>query len=98
MSNKDNTKNLLNTINGCLPYEYDMTLLDGHGRTYGILITKKDSDHIMQITPSEHDNTCTVLTWTDGNDPTTDGETYQWDLDSPDSTLDGILADIQNRL
>lgn len=98
MSGKNNTQNLFSIINGCLPYEYDVILLDGHGRAYGILIAKKDSDHIMQITPSEHDNTYTVLVWSDGDDPATDSEAYQWDLDSPDLTLDDILTDIQNRL
>jgi hypothetical protein len=98
MSDKNNTRNLFSIINGCLPYEYDVKLLDDHGRTNGILIVKEDSDHIMQITPSEHDNTCTVLAWADGDDPDTDSETYQWDLDSPDLTLADILADIQNRL
>lgn len=98
MNNKDNTRNLFSIINGCLPYEYDVILLDDHGRTHGILIVKKDSDYIMQITPSEHDNTCTVLVWVDGDDPATDSEAYQWDLDSPDTTLNTILTDIQNRL
>lgn len=98
MNNNDNAKNLFSIINGCLPYEYDVIPLADHGRTYGILITKKDSDHIMQITTNEHDNTCTVLAWTDGDDLDTGSETYQWDLDSPDLTLDDILTDIQNRL
>lgn len=98
MNDKNNTRNLFSIINGCLPYEYDVTLLNDHGRTYGILITKKDSDHIMQITPSKHDNTCTVLVWINGDDPAIDSEAYQWDLDSPDFTLDDILTDIQNRL
>lgn len=98
MNNKDNTRNLFNIINGCLPHEYDVILLDKHHKTPSILIVKEDSDHIMQITPSEHDNTCTVLTWADGDDPATDSETYQWDLESPDVTLDTILTDIKNRL
>lgn len=98
MNNKDDTRNLFNIINGCLPYEYDAVLLDDHGRTPSILIVKKDSDHIMQITPNEHDDTYTVLVWVDGDDPDTDSEAYQWDLNSPDSTLDSILTDIKNRL
>lgn len=98
MSDKETIRNLFNIINGCLPYEYDITLLDDHGNTHGILIVKKDSDHIMQITPSKRDNTYTVLAWIDGDDPATDSEAYQWDLDSPDSTLNDILTDIQNRL
>lgn len=98
MNNKDNTLNLFSIINGFLAYEYDVELLDDHGRAYGILIVKEDSDHIMQITPSKHDNTYTVLVWIDGDDPDTDSEAYQWDLDSPDLTLDTILTDIKNRL
>lgn len=98
MNNKDNTRNLFSIINGCLPYEYDVTLLDGHGRTTNILIVKEDSDHIMQITPNKHDNTYTVLVWADGDDPATDSEAYQWNLDSPDITLDTIITDIKNRL
>lgn len=92
MSHKDATRNLSNVLNGCLPYEYDIELL----KDPNILITKEDSDHIMQITPNEHDNTCTVLVWVDGDDK--DSEVYQWDLDSPDVTLDSILTDIKNRL
>lgn len=98
MSDKENLRNLFSIINGCLPYEYDVKLLDYHGKDTSLLIVKKDSDHIMQITPNEHDNTCTVLAWVDGDDPDTDGEVYQWDLDSPDLTLDDILTDIKNRL
>lgn len=98
MSHKDATRNLFSIINGCLPYEYDVELLDYHTKDPSILIVKKDSDHIMQITPSKHDNTCTVLVWADGNNPTTDSEAYRWDLDSPDFTLDTILTDIKNRL
>lgn len=98
MNNKDNTRNLFSIINGCLPHEYDVTLLEYHGKTNGILIVKEDSDHIMQITPNEHDNTCTVLVWIDGDDPDKDSEVYQWDLDSPDATIDSILTDIKNRL
>lgn len=98
MNNKDYTRNLFSIINGCLPYEYDVTLLDDHGRTPNILIVKEDSDHIMQIAPSERDDTYTVLVWTDGDDPATDSETYQWNLDSPDATLDTIITDIKNRL
>lgn len=98
MTNKDNTRNLFSIINGCLPYEYDIKLLDDHSKAHGILIVKKNSDHIMQITPNEHDNTCTVFTYDDGDDPNTDNETYQWDLDSPDLTLDDILTDIKNLL
>lgn len=98
MSDKNNTRNLFNILNGCLPHEYDVTLPDNHGKTHSILIVKEDSDHIMQITPNEHDNTYTVLIWADGDDPDTDSEVYQWDLDSPDDTLNTILADIKNRL
>lgn len=98
MSDKETIRNLFNVINGCLPYEYDTTLLNDHGSTHGILITKKDSDHIMQITTSEHDDTFTVTAYDHGDDPDKDGETYQWDTDTPDSTLDLILTDIQNRL
>ena len=98
MNNKDNVRNLFNIINGCLPYEYDVKLLEYHGKTNGVLIVKEDSDHIMQITPSKRDNTYTVLVWGDGDDPATDSEVYHWDLDSPDFTLDTILTDIKNRL
>lgn len=98
MSHNDNTRNLFNVLNGCLPYEYDVTLLKYHGRTNGILIVKEDSDRIMQISPHEHDNTCTVLVRADGDDLDKDSEVYQWNLDSPDFTLDAILTDIKNRL
>lgn len=97
MSHKDATLGLFSIINGCLPYEYDVKLLEYHGMGHSILIVKKDSDHIMQITPSKHDNTCLVLVWVDGDDPDTDSEAYHWDLDSPDVTLDTILTDIKNR-
>lgn len=98
MNNKNNTRNLFNVLNGCLPYEYDVKLLEYHGKTNGILIVKEDSDRIMQIAPNEHDNTYTALVWVDGDDPATDSEVYQWNLDSPDVTLDTILTDIKNRL
>lgn len=98
MNNKDNTRNLFSIINGCLPHEYDVILLDDHRRTPNILIVKENSDHIMQIDPDEHDNTCTVLVWVDGDNPATDSEVYQWDLESPGVTLDTILTDIKNRL
>lgn len=98
MRDKDNTLGLFSILNGCLPYEYDVKLLNDHGRTPGILIIKKDSDHIVQITPNNHDDTFTVLAYDDGDDPDTDSETYQWDLDSPDLTLDDVLTDIKNRL
>lgn len=98
MSDKETLQNLCSVINGCLPYEYDVKLLDYHGRNPRILIVKEDSDHIMQISTSKHSDTFTVFSYDDGDDPDTDGEVYQWDLDSPDSTLDSILADIKNRL
>lgn len=98
MNNRDNTQNLFSIINGCLPYEYDVILLDDHGKTPNILIVKEDSDHIMQIAPSKRDNTYTVLVWVDGDDPATDSEVYHWDFDSQDFTLDTILTDIKNRL
>ena len=98
MSDKDNTRNLFNILNGCLPYEYDVKLLDHHSRTPGIIIVKEDSGHIMQITPNKHDDTFTAYTYDDGDDPDEDSETHQWDLDSPDLTLDDILTDIKNRL
>lgn len=98
MSDKNNTRNLFSIINGCLPYEYDVTLLNGHDGAYGIIIVKEGSDHIVQITPSEHNNTCTVLVWADGDNPDTDGEGYQWDLDSPGLTLADILANIKHCL
>lgn len=98
MSDKENIRNLFNIINGCLPYEYDVKLLDGHSRTPGILIVKKDSDHIMHISPNNHDDAFTVFSYDDGDDPTTNSEAYQWNLDSSDLTLDDILADIKNRL
>lgn len=98
MGHKDTARDLFSIVNGCLPYEYNVKLLKYHGRTNGILIIKEDSDHIMQITSNEHDNTCTVLAWTDGNDPNKDSEVYQWDLNSPDLTFDDILTDIKNRL
>lgn len=98
MSHKDNTRDLFSVLNGCLPNEYGVILLNNHSGTYGILIVKEDSDYIMQIATNEHDDTCTVLVWVDGDDPDTDSEAYQWDLDSPDVTLNTILADIRNRL
>lgn len=98
MSDKNNTLNLSSIINGCLPYEYDVVLLGDRGRTYGIMITKEDSGHFMQITPSDHDNTCAVLVWAEGDDPDTDGEAYRWDLDSPDFTIDDILTDIKTHI
>lgn len=98
MNDKETIQNLFSVLNGCLPYEYDVTLINDHGRTPNILIVKKDSDHIMQISPSKHDNTYTVLVCVDGDDPDTDSEIYQWDLDSPDTTLNTIIADIKNRL
>lgn len=98
MSDKETIRNLFNVINGCLPYEYDVKTLDDHGRTHGILIVKEDSDHIMQISANNRDdNTLTVFSYDDGGDPDKDSEVYQWDLDSPDATLDNILTDIKNR-
>lgn len=98
MGHKDTTRYLFSIINGCLSYEYNVKLLEYHGKNNGILIVKEDSDHIMQIVPNEHDNTCAVLVWVDGNDSNKDIEVYQWDLNSPDLTLDDILTDIKNRL
>lgn len=98
MSDKENIRNLYSIINGCLPYEYDVKLLDYHGGTPGILIVKKDSDHIMHISPNNHDDAFTVFSYDDGDDPDTASEVCQWDLDSPDLTLDDILTDIKNRL
>jgi hypothetical protein len=98
MSNKNNIRNLFCVLNGCLPYEYDVTSINDHGRTHGILISKDGSDHIMQIAPSKRDNTFIVLVWADGDDPDTDSEVYHWDLEPPDLTLDDIFTDIKNRL
>lgn len=98
MSHKDATLSLFSIINGCLPYEYDVELLASHTEYPSILVLKKGSNHIMQIDPNEHDNTYTIFTWIDGDDPTTDSETYQWNLESPDTTIDTILTDIKNRL
>lgn len=98
MKDKDNTLSLFSILNGCLPYEYDIKLLNYHCRATGILITKKDSGHIMQITPNNHDDTFTVLAYDDGDDPDADSETYQWNPDSPTPTLDDVLTDIKNRL
>lgn len=99
MNNKENLQNLFCILNGCLPSEYDVILLDDHGRTPSILIVKKDSDRIMQISSSEpSDDTFTVLVYDDGDDPDKDSEIYQWDTDSPDFTLDNILTDIKNHI
>lgn len=97
MNNKENLQALFSVLNGCLPYEYDEKYLD-NGSTASILIIKNDSDHIMQITTSDiNDDTFTVFSYDDGDDPDTDSEVFQWDLDSPDVTLDTIITDIKNR-
>lgn len=98
MNGKETIRNLFCILNGYLPYEYDVTLSNDHGRTPNILITKKDSDCIMQIDASSHDGTFTVSAYDDGDDPDKDSEVCQWDTDSPDFTLDNILTDIKNRL
>ncbi len=99
MNDKETIRNLFCVINGCLPYEYDVTLLNDHDRTPSILITKEDSDHIMQISTSRpNDDAFTVFAYDDGDDPGKDSEVYQWNTDSPDFTLDNILADIKHRL
>lgn len=99
MNNKEPLQNLFCVLNGCLSCEYDVLLLDDHGRTPNILITKEDSDHIMQISTSRfNDDAFIVFVYNDGDDPCKDSEVYQWDNDSPDFTLDNILTDIKNRL
>lgn len=98
MSNKETIRNLFCVLNGCLPYEYDVNLLNGKSENASILIVKENSTHIMQIATSGHDDTLTVLTYDDGDDPDTDSETYQWDTDSPDFTINDILTDIENHL
>lgn len=99
MNNKENLQNLFCILNGCLPYEYDVTLPNDHGRTPNILIAKKDSDRIMQISTSRfNDDAFIVSVYDDGDDPDKDGEEYQWDNDSPDFTLDNILTDIKNHI
>lgn len=99
MNDKETIRNLFCVLNGCLPCEYDVVLLDDHGRTPNILIVKKDSDHIMQISTSRfNDDAFIVFVYDDGDDPDKDSEVYQWDTESPDFTLDNILTDIKNRL
>lgn len=98
MNNKENLQALFTVLNGCLPYEYGVKLLDDHGRTPGILIVKNGSDHIMQIAANDlDDDTLTVFSYDDGDDPDRDGEVFQWNIDPPDATPDTIIADIKNR-
>lgn len=97
MSNKETIRNLFNVINGCLPYEYDVELLNSPGRTASVLITKKDSGYVVQVDASEHDDMLTVTTYDDEGDFDKDNEICQWDTDSPDFTLDNVLTDIKNR-
>lgn len=97
MDNKENLQNLFSVLNGCLPYEYAETFLNGEGTYASILIIKENSDRIMQISASElNDDTFTVLVYYDGDDPAKDGEVYLWNADSPDFTLDNILTAIKN--
>lgn len=97
MANKENLRALFSALTGCLPYEYTEEYL-GNGSTANILIFKDDSDHIMQITADGNDDdTFTVFSYDDGDDPAKDGEVYHWDLGSPDVTFDTILTDIKNR-
>lgn len=99
MNNKETIRNLFSVLNGCLPYEYNVVLIDDHGRIPSILIVKEDSDRIMQIATSRFNgDVFTVFSYDDGDDPDKDSEVYQWVLDSPDFTLDNILTDIKNRL
>lgn len=97
MNDKENLRTLFSILNGCLPYEYDVELPTGKGPHASILITKEDSGRIIQITASgPGDDTFTVLAYDDGDDPAKNSETYLWDTDSPDYTLDNILTDIRN--
>lgn len=96
MNKKENLKALFSTLNGCLPYEYDEKYSD-NGPNASILIVKNDSDHIMHITTNDHDDTLTVFSYDYDDIPDEDSEVFQWDLDSPDVTLDTILTDIKNR-
>lgn len=97
MNNKENLKSLFSAFNGCLPCEYDGKYLD-NGSTASILITKNNSGHIMDIATSvTNDDVLTVFSYDYGDTPDEDSEVFQWNLDSPDVTLDTILADIQNR-
>lgn len=97
MNNKENLQNLLSVLDGCLPCEYAKTFLNGEGTYASILIIKENSDRIMQISASDlTDDTFTVFVYDDGDDPAKDGEVYLWNADSPDFTIDNILATIKN--
>lgn len=99
MGNKENLENLFSVLDGCLPYEYAETFLNGEGTYASILIIKENSDRIMQISASEpNDDTFTVLVYDDGDDPAKDGEVHLWNTDSPGFTLDNILTDVRNSL
>ena len=96
MSNHTTLSTLFATLHGSLPYEYDEKYLDT-GTTASILISKSDSNHIMQIATCDHDDdVLTAFSYDDGDDPDEASETFQWDLDSPDVTLDTIITDIKN--
>lgn len=97
MDNKENLQNLFSVLNGCLPREYTEAFFNDKGTHASMLIVKENSDRIMQISTSElNDGTFTVFVYDDGDDPAENSEVYLWDTDSPDFTLDNILAAIKN--
>lgn len=91
MNKHDNIHILFKTLTDILPHEYTEELTDNETT---IVITKEDSDYDMYISPDDPDTDDFEVTISYGDEPV---EIFQWNIDSPDVTLDTITTDIKNR-
>lgn len=103
--NKNDTLHILfNSLNGCLPYEYDTKFIDNETT---IVITKEDSDCTMHISHEKNnDEDFIVAVIYDDSaksyyNPTKgyyeEYETFYWIIEDEQIPLDTILTGIKNR-
>lgn len=92
MNKNDNIHILFKTLTDTLSYEYTEELTDNETT---IVITKKDSDYDMYISPDDPDTDDFEITVNYGDEPV---EIYQWDANDPSSNLTDLITYIKNSL
>lgn len=98
MSKNTTLKALFTSLHGTLPYEYDVTRVNGTGLEDTIVISKTGSDHTIYITANTiDDNTILDVTAYDDiyDDP---AEIYQWDANDPNLNLIDLITHIKDNL
>ena len=90
---------LFTAFHGTLPYEYDVTRVNGVGLEDTIVISKTGSEHAIYITANMPDDNdiLDVTLYDDANDDEP-VEIYQWDTNDPNLNLTDLIDYIKNSL